>query len=307
MFTLNVPATNRHNDTRALRLALGIYVLLFVLKLTAYFFTGVMALLAESLHTLSDIAISAFLLAASVWSRKEADEEHMFGHGRAQNVAALIAATMFISITSIQLYQEAIPYLLRPEQAAHQNLSLALATVILSMLIATIPLVSLLKQKRRGAAATAQMLELFNDEAGLLAVLVGTLFLLRGQPLADPAATIAVATLIAVNAFGLVRENASFLLGRSPGPEFLERITDVARLVPGVLDVHDLRAEYVGPDTVQASMHILVRRGMSVEDADRIAEDVQARVHAIAGCDYCLVHLDAADSEAGPRKRAAGE
>ena len=277
-----------------------------MLKIVAYYFSGVLALLAEALHTLSDIAISAFLLGASAWSRKAADEEHMFGHGRAQNVAALIAATMFISITSIQLYQEAIPQLLQPVHESSQNLPLALVAVLVSMLLATIPLVSLLRQKNRGAAAKAQMLELFNDEAGLLAVLVGTLFLLRGEPLADPAATIAVATLIAVNAFGLVRENASFLLGRSPGPEFLERVVEVARQVPGVLDVHDLRAEYVGPDTVQATMHILVSRGMTVEDADRIAEDVQARTHAIAGCDYCIVHLDATAPESADRNRVVG-
>lgn len=302
-----LPVSHQQNDTRALKLTLGIYVLLFVLKLAAYFFTGVLALLAESLHTLSDIAISAFLLAASIWSRKEADDDHMFGHGRAQNVAALIAATMFISITSIQLYQEAIPHLFQPEAASHQNIPLALAVVVVSMLIATVPLATLLRQQSRGAAAKAQMLELFNDEAGLLAVLVGTLFLLRGEPLADPIATIAVATLIAFNALGLLRENAGFLLGRSPGPEFLARVTGVARGVPGVLDVHDLRAEYIGPETVRASMHILVPRGMAVEDADGIAEDVQARVQAIAGCAYCIVHLDASAAEDVPRKKAAGE
>jgi cation diffusion facilitator family transporter len=304
---LNLPVSHQRGDTRALRLALGIYVLLFVIKLGAYFLTGVLALLAESLHTLSDIAISAFLLAAAAWSQKAADDDHMFGHGRAQNVAALIAATLFISITSIQLYQEAIPHLLEPEQTSHENLPLALAVVILSMLIATVPLVGLLRQSSRGAAAKAQLLELFNDEAGLLAVLVGTLFLLRGEPLADPIATIAVATLIAVNAFGLLRENVSFLLGRSPGPEFLKRVTRVAMGVPGVLDVHDLRAEYIGPEIVRASMHIMVPRGMLVEDADRIAEDVQRRVHDIAGCDYCIVHLDAAAPEAAQRKMAAGE
>lgn len=79
---------------RTLKLAVGIYLLVFVLKIVVYFFTGVMALLAEALHTLSDIFISGFLLVATIWSRKEADEVYMFGHGRAQNVAALVAATL---------------------------------------------------------------------------------------------------------------------------------------------------------------------------------------------------------------------
>jgi len=56
---------------------------------------------------------------AAIWSRKEADEVHMFGYGRAQNVAALVAAILFISFTSFELYKEAIHRLFRPEQATY--------------------------------------------------------------------------------------------------------------------------------------------------------------------------------------------
>ena len=76
-------------ELHALKLTLGLYVVIFVLKLGVYFLTGVLALLAEALHTLSDIFVAVFLLVALIWSRKEADEIHMFGYGRAQNVAAL--------------------------------------------------------------------------------------------------------------------------------------------------------------------------------------------------------------------------
>lgn len=180
-----------------------------------------MALLAEALHTLSDIFVSGFLLVAAIWSRKEADEVHMFGYGRAQNVAALVAATLFISFTSFKLYEEAIPRLFRPEEATYQNLPLALGVIIASMFLTAAPLVRLLTQKKRGAAAKAQLLELVNGELGLLAALIGTLFILWGQPLADPIASIIVTTIIAINGIRLFQENLCFLLGRSPGPEFL--------------------------------------------------------------------------------------
>lgn len=92
-----------------MKLALGLYVLVFALKLAVYFVTGVMALLGEALHTLSDVLISGFLLVAAIWSRKEADEVHMFGYGRAQNVAALVAATLFISFTAINSMRRQSP------------------------------------------------------------------------------------------------------------------------------------------------------------------------------------------------------
>ncbi len=72
-------------DVRGLRLALGAYLLIFVAKLAVYFPSGVMVLLAEALHTLSDIFISGFLLVGVLYSRKQADQTHMFGYGRADS------------------------------------------------------------------------------------------------------------------------------------------------------------------------------------------------------------------------------
>ena len=287
-------ASSQESDVRSLKIAVGTYIFVFALKLAVYFMTGVMALFAEALHTLSDIFVSGFLLVAIIWSRKEADEVHMFGYGRAQNVAALVAATLFISFTSFELYREAKPRLFNPGEAAYQNLSLAVGVVIVSMFIASIPMINLFRQKTKGAAAKAQFTELFNDELGLLAALTGTLFVMQGEFIADPIASIIVATIIAYNAIGLFRENMSFLLGRSPGQEYLRRIEDITHSVEGVLGVHDLRAEYIGPDTVHIGMHIEVQKGMPVEEADRIAEDVREKVHREVKGGYCVIHMDAA-------------
>ena len=280
------------DDTQGLKVALGVYLLVFAMKLVAYFMTGVMALLAEALHTLSDIFVTAFLLVATLWSRKQADSEHVFGHGRAQNVAALVAATLFISFTSYKLYEEAIPRLFKSGEATYESLPLALGVLIFSMLISTAPLVTLFRQKVRGAAAKAQLIECVNDELGLLAALLGTLFITWGWPIADPIATIVVATIIAYNAIGLFRENLSLLLGRSPAPEFLAHIESLVLSVDGVLGVHDLRVEYIGPDTLHGGMHIQVRQRTPIEEADHIAEQVRVRIEQATGCRYCVIHVD---------------
>ena len=139
-------------------------------------------------------------------------------------------------------------------------------------------------------------MELFNDELGLLAALVGTLFIIWGQPLADPIAAIIVATIIAFNAINLFRENMCFLLGRSPGREYLSKVEAVARSVPGVLDVHDLRAEYIGPDAVHAGMHIVVQRGLLIEEAEKIADQAIQQVHQDVDSGYCVIHIEASPS-----------
>ena len=117
-------------------------------------------------------------------------------------------------------------------------------------------------------------------------------------------ASIAVATLIAWNAIALLRENASVLLGRSPAPEYLRRIESAALSVPGVLGVRDLRAEYVGPDTVHAGMIIELAPEETVREADRIAAEVHRSVHDQAHAGYCFVQVaprpDAAQGGPGP-------
>jgi cation diffusion facilitator family transporter len=284
-------------DLRSIRLTLLVYVAIFGCKVAAYLATGVMAVFAEALHTLSDIFISGFLLIALIWAGKKADREHMLGHGRAQNAAALVAATLFISFTSYKLYEEALPRLLHPHVAAHQNLGVAIGVLVVSMLIAAAPLVTLLRQTTRGAAARAQYLELINDELGLLAALIGTLFVMWGQPIADPLAAIFVATIIAVNAVGLFRENLSFLLGRAPESQHMEAIRQAALATPGVLSVHNLRAEMIGPDTVYTTLHIEIKGGTSIEQADAIATEVKARIQRLTHQGYCIVHMDPEGSQ----------
>ena len=162
------------------------------------------------------------------------------------------------------------------------------------MAAAALPLVKLLMQRTRGAAAKAQLLELFNDQLGLLAALAAVLAIRWGYPIADPIASIAVATLIAANAISLFRENASFLLGRSPGPEFAARIESIARAVPGVVAVRDLRAEYVGPEAVHAGLRVEVAPSVSVAEAARIVREIQSRVHEGTHGGYCFIQIEPA-------------
>ncbi len=290
-------------ETQGLKIALAIYVAVFVLKLSVWFASGVMAVFAEALHTLSDLFISTFLLGAAIWSRKSADEVHQFGHGRAQNAAALAAAVLFISFTSYKLYEEAIPHLFEPVTANYQNLSLVLAVLLVSVVLAAVPLILLRRAKGRGAAARAQARELVNDELGLIAAIVATIGIAEGEPLLDPIAAIIVATIIAYGAVGLLRENLSILLGASPSSEDLAKIRAVAKSVDGVQGVHDLRAEYIGPRALHADFHIEVAADRMVREANEIVKAVHERVRREADCEYCYVHVDPAVEPASSEKR----
>jgi ferrous-iron efflux pump FieF len=283
-------------DLRMMRRALLAYSLVLGLKLVAYGASGAVVLLAEALQSLSDILITVFLLVAMRVSMRAADESHVFGHARAQNLAALVGATLLIGFTTFQVYREAIPLLWRPHDP-ERNLWFAVAVLLVSMVISAWPLVGLLRHRERGPTAKAQMVDLLNDQLSLLTGVVGLLFVAAGYPLGDPIAAMLIGVVIGWNAVALLRENFTTLMGRSPDEAYLERLHEAARSVPGVVSTHGLMAEFIGPKSVRASMHVMVPPGMTIEDADHIAEEVQRRMVEVPECHFAIVHLDAAGSD----------
>ncbi|HKZ93535.1 MAG TPA: cation diffusion facilitator family transporter [Candidatus Bathyarchaeia archaeon] len=281
------------SETRGIKIALLSYSALVVLQLGAYASTGVLVLLAQALEMLSDVLVSSFLLLSTYWSRKPADEFHMFGHGRGQNVAALVSATILIFFMSLEMFREAVPKLFQTQEAGElPNTSLALTVIIIGVVVIAVPTIDILRVKTKGASVRAQLIALLKDEVSYVAALIAVILVAQGYPVADPLASTFVAAVIASSGIYLFKDNVHYLVGRAPSREFMEKIESTAKSVKGVLGVHDLKAEYVGPNMVHTGFHIEVARGTPIEEADRIAEEVQDKVSHETGCKHCVIHVD---------------
>ena len=89
-----------------------------------------------------------------------------------------------------------------------------------------------------------------------------------------------------------LKDNVHYLVGRAPNQQFFEKLESTVKSVKGVLGVHDLKAEYVGPNIIQASFHLEVEKGTSLENADRIAHEVEERASEEVKCQYSVIHVD---------------
>jgi len=289
--------TEHAAETRGIKIALAGYLILVVLQLATYLLTNILVLLAQALEMLSDVSISTFLLLSAFWSRKPADELHMFGHGRAQNVAALISATVLISFMSLETFRKAVPkFFQAPEASEFQNINLALIVILVGMLVVAVPTIDILRVKARGASVKAQLVALLKDEFSYVAALTAVVFVAQGYYWANPLASTIVATVIALSGLYLFKDNVHYLVGRSPSGEFMEKVETTAESVKGVLGVHDLKAEYVGPNVVHTGFHIEVAKGTPIEEADRIAEEVKEKVSRETDCQHCVIHIDPANT-----------
>jgi cation diffusion facilitator family transporter len=280
------------NELRGIKIALIGSVALVLLQIGGYLFTHVLILLAGGFDTLSDVFISSFLLASIYISQRPDDESHMFGHGRAQNVAAFITASVLIFVLGIEMFRQAIPAYINGRPVELHNLEIAYAVTIIALIIYLVPLASLLLEKKRGAAAKAQMVALLEMEAAFIASLIGLYFVQMGYIIADAAVSIFIAIILIITGAELFKENADFLMGKAPPKAFFETVKEEAMTVEGVRGVYGLKAQYVGPDDIQLIMHITVDGKMTIEAADMITNAVEAKVCKKIKIRYCHIHTD---------------
>jgi cation diffusion facilitator family transporter len=283
--------TENADETRVIKISLLGFFIIFFLELSAYIITNLLVLLAESLMALSQILISAFLLISVIWSRKPADEFYMFGRGRVENVAALVSAMIIIFVMSIETFREAVPKF-SSAGAEFKNINLALTMMGIVTIAGLVPAVNILRRSAREPSVKAQLVVLLIDLGADLATISGIAIVALGYFWADSAASVVVGGAMIFSGLYLFKDNVSYLMGKSPGPEFVKKVESTAKSVKGVLGVHDLKAEYVGPKVVHAGLHIDVAKGTPIEEADRIAHEVEKKINQETICKHCTIHVE---------------
>jgi cation diffusion facilitator family transporter len=283
---------------RSVRVALVVALALLALKLGVYFATGLIVMLAEAFHSLTDALLIGALLIAARLSALPPDEGHPFGHGRGENLAAVVASLLFVFLLAVELVREAWGALAEPRPPPVQP-ALALGVLALGAVMMVWPLMLARRDMRQhGGVVRAQAVEALNDILGIGAAAAGILAVMAGYPAGDAIAALVVAGIIGYNAIGLFRANLPYLVGGSPPHEFYTRVERTALEVEGALGVHSMAAEYIGPSQVHLDLHLTVRAEMTIEEADRLAHRVRDRLEeAIPELGHSTIHFCASRGE----------
>ena len=154
---------------------------------------------------------------------------------------------------------------------------LALTVVIIAMIISAFPLATIIRKKTKGPAQ-AQLWDVAIEEIASVSAFVGIELASIGYVWTDALASLTIGVILAAIGVNLFKENVHFLVGETPGKDFLEKVQSAALSVDGVIGVHDLMAEYVAPNIVHTDFHLEVAGKTSVDDADLITKRVEERV-----------------------------
>lgn len=239
--------------------------------------TGSMGILSEALHSFLDLAAAVMTYFAVRYSDQPADREHPFGHGKIESVSALIE-TGLLFLTSVWIIYEAIIRLVTNKTEV-QATWYAFAMVILSMLIDISRSHALYRVARetKSQALEADALHFSSDIYSSAAVLVGLIFVRLEWKGADAVAALAVAAFILLAGYRLGKRTIDVLVDKAP-EGIADQARRVARTVPGVVNVGQIRVRPLGPN-VFIEMSLWLNRQISLVRAHKILEQVERKIH----------------------------
>jgi cation diffusion facilitator family transporter len=238
--------------------------------------TGSLAMLSEAAHSLIDFVATVMTYIAVRISGKPADDEHHYGHGKFESVAALAATALLFLLSGTVIY-EAIRRLLGEEHAVEATIP-AFVVIGASIVIDFFRARALNKVARATSsqALEADALHFSSDLWSSLAVLAGLVGVAFGWKWADAAAALVVAILVLLAGWRLGRRTIDTLLDTAP-PGVADQVTQLARRVPGVVSVDSVRVRQVGPDQF-VELNVSVSRTMPL---DRVAVLKAAAINAV--------------------------
>src|SRR4051794_28427869 len=295
------PSEGRAQQRTAL-LSVAAACFLVAVKLGTGLVTGSLGILAEAAHSGTDLVAALLTLFAVRIAVRPADEEHHYGHGKAEHLAALAESTFLILVSGFLAYQ-AVSRL--TADTPHPVDTRWWAFVVLGVVIAVDASRAVVTRRaaRRyhSAALASNGLHFASDLAGSVAVLVGLVFVALGEPRADAIAALIVGAIVLVAAARLARQSIEVLMDRADADA--EEAVRAALQQFGDIEVRRLRSRHAaGRDFVDLVVAVSADEGLV--QAHTTADAIESAVRRqLPGSDV-LVHVEPRAVQGDLRERA---
>ena len=300
--TAEIPAGDaRYRVARRVTL-IGAFVdaLLGVLKIVVGLVANSQALIADGIHSFSDLVTDGMVLFAAKHGSKDADEEHPYGHGRFETIATVLLGVALVAVAA-GIAWDAVDRLFNPEELLQPGiwaLAIALASVLLKEWIYhyTMRVARRLRSKMLEANAWHSR----SDAISSIVVFIGVGGAMLGLDYLDAVAAVIVALMVAKIGWDLGWHSIQELADAALEAERVQKIRDSIVDIDGVRAVHMLRSRRMGQDAL-VDVHVLVRPWISVSEGHMIALAVEQRLkQRFEEVSDVTVHIDPEDDEAAP-------
>src|SRR6202167_2890566 len=252
---------------------------LTVAKAAIGLLTGSLAILSEPGHSLLDLSATILTYFAVRISGKPADAEHQYGHGKIESVSALAETALLFLLSGVVIW-EAVQRLIGAQAHAVEASAAAFIVIVCSIAIDFFRARTLKRVAKAtlSEALEADALHFGSDMWSSIAVLIGLGGVAAGYPWADAAAAIVVAVFICIAGWRLGRRTIDTLTDTAPAG-VRERVTVIARQVPGVVAVERVRARPAGA-VLFVDLGVGVSRTLPLDRVTAIKEQLTRAIRA---------------------------
>ena len=276
---------------RITQLSICIALVLTALKAVAWIASGSIAMLASLADSGLDVLAAAITFFAVRYAASPPDQEHRFGHGKAEAFASLTQAGLVFASAALVI-QQAIVHLLAPHALAFEGWGLVVMAISIGLTGVLVYAQTRVLDRARSVAVEGDRMHYMADFASNLMSFGGigaSLVLARPQP--DAIAGLLVAAWLVWGAVGVFRRAAFELMDHELSDEARRRIVDLMTSDPKVRDVHQLRTRASGP-YVHMQMHADLDPTLSLVEAHRVMVAAERRVLDAFPAADIIIHPD---------------
>lgn len=252
-------------------------VTLTIFNLIVGILSGSSALIAEGFHTLSDVLTSIIAYIGFRIGMKPADEEHQYGHGRAEPIVGLIIV-VFLGIVAYEIIMGVYTKIALGEAIVPPSLIAAVMALIGVFVNYTMTTYLIRSGKKINSPALIadgnhQKVDIFS----CISVMIGVVGAQFGLPILDPIVAVFIALIIINTAFHMARDNINTLMGKLPSKQVIEDIKKAALISECVKGVHDVKINNMGP-YMSVELHVELNKELKLEKSHEIAHEVEQNI-----------------------------
>ncbi|MDP1256023.1 cation diffusion facilitator family transporter [Klebsiella quasipneumoniae] len=276
---------------RSTLVSVVVNIFLSALQIAVGIFSGSQGLIADGMHSFSDLLADGVVLVANKKSRRPSDHDHHYGHWRYENGASLVLGAILV-LVGVGMLWSAAGHLAQPQTIPPVH-SVALWMALTALVVKEGLFRYMLAAARRlnSSLLIANAWHARSDAASSLVVALGIIGNLVGLAWFDPLAALAVGLVITRMGYRFAATALHDLMDRAVDEETQRAIAGTLRATPGVAGLHDLKTRKAG-DLVLVDVHLEVAGELSVAEGHQIARQARERVMAQNPVLNVMVHLD---------------
>lgn len=270
-------------------------VLLFVVKGAVGFFLHSVSVMADAFNNLSDAGSSVVGLVGVRMASKPADEEHPFGHGRIEYIAALVVSFLVLQV-GFTFFKDSIRKIQNPEELKFQAVS-----VIILVLSIGVKLWMGMFNKKLGKKIDSKVMmatdtDAMGDVVTTTATIASVLFFKITGINIDGIVGIGVSLVVMWAGIGIAKDTLEPLIGEAVAPEEYVRISRFVEKYEGIVGSHDLIVHNYGPGRSMASIHAEVPNDVDIEVSHEIIDRIERDAAKRLGI-FLVIHMDPVETK----------